>query len=954
MKYVQTLYRICLLLLFVNISNNCLAQELITKLNAGTVFDTKIESNGRIWIATNRGLILHDGINYIRIKPSQKKYQNQSVKSLCVYKHYLYAIFANSGAVKFDLDNFKSVEISNEAIENIVQYNNDHYYILFSDGKIEDHTNGKVKLLAKFKLGTEGKPIMTIGPKGSLLVSVPKIGLYQLNITDGKIAKDYGIIPTGFLNSFAHYKNRIFLINYWQVLELDSTGTFTRTDYISESINSGVTFLLPISDSSMIVVHNSKVIKFYDKDELVVMELDKLKNYDILNVSFFNKNNIYIGTNQGLLKAKNIERSVDPLYDTAIQTNQSVRVRRKILPYKNNRFFVFGTPYSYLYNPSDKSYKNISNKQATLYDAIVVEDNVFASSEGGGVAKINLTTKKLTNLTPKNFDTSKLYMALLDVHSVINQTILFGTRGRLVYYNYVANSVDTLSLHNIKARVRALVKDSATNIVYAGTEDGLYSVDLINKKLKKRIPTKGSFISDIKLAIYRGKQLIWVASDFGLEAYESYTNKLIFSVPISKLNNDKIAALLVDKNNNIWASTFSGVFIFNPYNQSLLDLSNDKWLVNNEYNYKSAAVLQDGRLIFGGLNGYDIFDPSKFNLNEKKVNGIVSGYSFFSNTDSSYYTYTPNNKIIYNSENNYIQLFLTIDKPEIIDYCNFEYKLDNLSWIPLKNETNIILFKLSDGAHVLTIRGRDDVGRVINFESISIDYRTPFIQTAYLNYLLLLFIFFLIILFGWSIYKKVEDENKLKEQIAMDLHDEIGTLLTKALHTVKLDGDNNEKNVKGLINNYISEALFSVRTYINAINFEYKTLHEFADEMSDFKSTYLTKSNIQFKINYHYDREYILSASNYRDLKLMFYEITQNVLKHSNSTNVIMNIDAKNYWLDIIHEDDGDLLDATTIEYKGNGISNLKKRAKRLGGTIQFLTPESGNGLQIKLKVKLY
>ena len=60
----------------------------------------------------------------------------------------------------------------------------------------------------------------------------------------------------------------------------------------------------------------------------------------------------------------------------------------------------------------------------------------------------------------------------------------------------------------------------------------------------------------------------------------------------------------------------------------------------------------------------------------------------------------------------------------------------------------------------------------------------------------------------------------------MDLHDDIGTVLTRALFIIK--GDAMLKNNSNLIN-YLSEALFSIRTYINTFVNNQVSIFQFID-----------------------------------------------------------------------------------------------------------------------------
>ena len=949
MKASNFLFKLTFCLILLILAVKSYSQDNYASQNSGNVNDLIKDANDRIWVGTNLGLFIHDGSNFVKIYPSLNKYKNKSISGLVSYKNYIYVKFAEGGVLRFDTQNLTSIEISNAKVNSVVQFEDDHLYLLLDNGALELYSKRKLKVLKKFKINLDTHPIMSEGPDSSLLISIPKEGLFQINAKDGGLLKNFNMMPTGYNNSFSKLMNRYFFVNYQIVFELNKSGNFETTRLLNSLENKNISFFSPIAQNKLLVVKNEKNIYYYNLGEKIHFELDKRKNYVVNRILLYDENNFYIATNQGLPKVINIEQRVTSLYDTPTQTIDFIRVRRKILPYQKNQYIFFGAPYSYIYNPTNNSFSKLSNKNTTLYDAVLINNSAFATSEGGGIYKIDLNTKKQTKVLAKDIDSVKLYMSIMDARKISAHTIVLGKRGQIILYNFVSNKSEVKSL-GVNARVRSLLLDTIYKNIYIATDSGVYLFDYLAKKISNKIFLKGIEVSDIKISHYLNKSILWCGSANGILGFDIKSGNLIKQVSIENFNNSKIANILLDKYNNVWISTFTGIFAYNYSKNILLKLNSDKQLVNNEFNYKSAAVLQDGQLIFGGLNGYDIINPINFQFTSSPNNGEISFYELVDNKNRELGLFK-SKSIIYNKAFDYLKIYFTTKKNEYLTFYSFEYQLDNSNWLSLKNEKSVTLYKLSDGLHELKIRGFDELGRPINFETIKINYLVPFYEKDIFLILLLSFIIILLIFSGWIFYKKVNDEKILKDQISMDLHDEVGTLLTKAIFILKEDEIKNGNKNKALLS-YISEGLFNLRTYINTFKIKNIKSDELLDEIKEFKKNFLQNTNIESVFEVQFDKTYLISASQYRNLKLISYEIHNNIVKHSKATKMHSSINVSGGVLYIETEDNGIFNDMSILNNNGNGINNLKKRVKQLGGQISFSIAASGNGLNIKTSIK--
>lgn len=78
------------------------------------------------------------------------------------------------------------------------------------------------------------------------------------------------------------------------------------------------------------------------------------------------------------------------------------------------------------------------------------------------------------------------------------------------------------------------------------------------------------------------------------------------------LPNNTIYCILPDKKGRLWCSTNRGIFRLDPATGHIIAFEKTDGLQNNEFNRAHKFTLPDGRLVFGGLDGYTIFNPDDF------------------------------------------------------------------------------------------------------------------------------------------------------------------------------------------------------------------------------------------------------------------------------------------------------------------------------------------------------
>lgn len=109
------------------------------------------------------------------------------------------------------------------------------------------------------------------------------------------------------------------------------------------------------------------------------------------------------------------------------------------------------------------------------------------------------------------------------------------------------------------------------------------------------------------------ENLLWIGSrGFGLILWDIEKGlRHIFTVD-DGLPNNTVYCILPDWNGKLWCSTNKGIFRFDPKTKEIHSFEKSDGLQGNEFNRAHKFRFFDGRLAFGGTEGYSIFNPADF------------------------------------------------------------------------------------------------------------------------------------------------------------------------------------------------------------------------------------------------------------------------------------------------------------------------------------------------------
>jgi signal transduction histidine kinase len=188
--------------------------------------------------------------------------------------------------------------------------------------------------------------------------------------------------------------------------------------------------------------------------------------------------------------------------------------------------------------------------------------------------------------------------------------------------------------------------------------------------------------------------------------------------------------------------------------------------------------------------------------------------------------------------------------------------------------------------------------------------------------------------------RKLEAE-RLRTRLARDLHDDIGSSLSSISILSDMAGKNGPASLEEtqLIFNKISESshktMESMKDIVWTVNPENDAVESLLTRMRIYCSEILESKGVEYDFKADKDVEDVkLAMEQRRNFYLIFKEAINNVAKYSKCGKVTIAIYKTEDKIGMKITDDGIGFDVAGAMNKGNGLKNMKERAKLMNGNF--------------------
>jgi len=620
-------------------------------------------------------------------------------------------------------------------------------------------------------------------------------------------------------------------------------------------------------------------------------------------------------------------------------------------------------------NPLNKNSLSCNDITTLAYN----DHKIWIGTNGGGLNIFNIEDKSFThiqdnpiipqikginNIITLAFDKSKR----LWIGTYENGLIVYDYKHQ-IFKKYNGNPNDENSLTG--NYISALFCDSKGTMWIGGWGGGLCRFNEkennFTRFLHKQDNPK-SLISNIVHTIYEtgnsGERVLWVGTSSGLSYMNlsDSTNEFHHINIKNVLSNNVIYAILDDNDGNLWLSGNQGIYRFNPHSMTAKHFSYHDGLQSNEFNAGSSLKCNNGLLLFGGVNGFNSFFPKDIKVSHYMPSVILTSFKILDKPCDIPLINMSSIKLKY-KQNFFSFEFSALDfnEPQANHY---KYKIEGFdqNWIESGTRNYASYTNLDAGSYTLKIAGSNSDGIWSDHEiSLGIIITPPYWATWWFRLLIILAIFALFYLFHKIRVARLLEIERLRVQIASDLHDDIGSALTKiAINSEIIQNTKNSGQISAAARSIgqVSRAVITTMSdIIWSIDARNDTIGDLLDRMKDMAVDMFSVRDIQYRFVYKgLEPERKIAIQLRQNLFLIFKEAINNIVRHSQADDVSIELTNNDGRFVMKISDNGqgfDLQNSGT----GNGIKNMKMRAQRIGAQIETI---NNNGITTILSMRSF
>ena len=286
--------------------------------------------------------------------------------------------------------------------------------------------------------------------------------------------------------------------------------------------------------------------------------------------------------------------------------------------------------------------------------------------------------------------------------------------------HFTNNEKDSTSISS--NNVWTIAEDDTSNL-WVGTFGG--GVNLFKKSNQSFIHFRNnpndpnSLGDDNIIRVFKdSKGNMWFGTTKGLCRYFSDTKTFKTYNEQNGLSNNFVYGILEDDDGNLWLSTNKGLSKFNPKEETFRNYYVEDGLQNNEFNQNAFAKdYKRGNLLFGGVNGFNVFNPERVKGNRYVPQIAFTNFIRYNSDDEEGKPIVEKgisemDKISLTYKDNIV----TLEFAAFSYYNNFKnqykYKLEgfNENWIQLGTNNKVTFTNLSQGDYVLKVIGSNNDG----------------------------------------------------------------------------------------------------------------------------------------------------------------------------------------------------------------------------------------------------
>jgi ligand-binding sensor domain-containing protein/signal transduction histidine kinase/DNA-binding response OmpR family regulator len=422
-----------------------------------------------------------------------------------------------------------------------------------------------------------------------------------------------------------------------------------------------------------------------------------------------------------------------------------------------------------------------------IHSLLLDGDNLWIGTFSRGLDVLNLKTRKFKNYRHKPNDVTTIDDdCIFSLYKNRDGDIMIGTPYGLS--RYIPSKDHFYRIPEVRSFVYEMKEDHIGNFWIATYGDGILKHNYAENSWHNYVYSPGSpnsigYNKVIEIHLDSQHRLWFGTEGRGLYRYNYETNDFYCINENQGLPNNTIYGILNDKFGNIWVSTNKGLSKINPNSLEIKTYTQSDGMQSDQFNYRSSFKSNDGTFYFGGINGFNAFNPDNIKNNVYVPPVVITNIEIMdiqSDQDPSIFQgFRSEKKVTLRHDQASIRIsFVSLSylAPEKNQYA---FKMDNYNnqWIYTTDNGKATYINLPPGKYVFRVKGSNNDG-IWNDEGdyLNIEVLPPFWKTFYAYSFYYLFIIVMIYFVFQYYYRLVkEKQNKKIEQFQKEKEKEVYT-----------------------------------------------------------------------------------------------------------------------------------------------------------------------------------
>ncbi|MNJ86062.1 Sensor histidine kinase LiaS [compost metagenome] len=450
---------------------------------------------------------------------------------------------------------------------------------------------------------------------------------------------------------------------------------------------------------------------------------------------------------------------------------------------------------------------------------------------------------------------------------------------------------------------------------------------------------------------------VWLGFEGGgLVRYSIASKKTTVFGKKQGIPSNYIYNLVFDDQDRLWIGTKKGLACLGPDLKTVKCFGAESGFPSEQFD-QTSYFDPETRMLWVGSGAYLMrFSPDRLLKTEKSQLKVFMDEFLVSNRrqpieNRNDYYFSP-------SENTVQFVFSTIN-PSGKNRIEYSYLLEGTSgsWVSLGTNSSIIFPSLLSGAYEFHLRAKIPGTKswVYLKDPIRFTIATPWYRSWWFRIVVIVLsagiIFFVTRMYFLT---KIEKQRAIlerqravqneRDRIAYDMHDDLGSGLTKISYLSK-EAVRKEENRSELdrINQTSLELVKNMSELIWAMKVENDSLADLMSYLRHYAMEYFETNQIEIQMESGgFSEDQQISGEIRRQVFLIFKEALHNIVKHAQTNRVLIQIHV-NDKLTIRIRDFGRGFKAEEgTKRSGNGMKTMQERTKRLHGTMQLTNSEEG------------